>query len=116
MNLGPGLHQAVLFISLRNTMIDDDWYICILALYWLFKCEWKISILAVHTIRCTNRLFWASKLLEFHSISPVYVVRVRKPYVNSLFEPWGLPLWVAFNKLNLVPEPIVSGPISMPKS
>ena len=46
-------------------------------------------------------------LLEFQSIIPVDVVRV-KSYVNSLFNPTGVPMQVSVNKLNLIPERIVA--------
>ena len=45
--------------------------------------------------------FW-----NFNSIIPVDVVRV-KSYVNGLFNPTGVPMWVSVNKLNLIPEWIV---------
>jgi len=51
--------------------------------------------------------FW-----NFNSVIPIDVVRV-KFYVNGLLNPTGVPVWVTVNKLNLVPEGIVSGFISM---
>ena len=62
--------------------LGTDWLLCCL-------------IVGIHA-------FW-----NFNSIIPVDVVRV-KSYVNSLFNPTGIPMWVSVNKLNLIPERIVA--------
>ena len=43
---------------------------------------------------------------------PVDVFRI-KSYVNSLFNPTGVPVWVSVNKLNLIPERIVARRIAV---
>ena len=50
---------------------------------------------------------------NFNSVIPVDVIRV-KSYVNSLFNPTGVPMWVSVNnKLNLIPERIVARRIAV---
>ena len=46
--------------------------------------------------------FW-----NFSPIIPVDVVRM-KYYVNRIFHPTGVPMWVSVNKLNLISERIVT--------
>ena len=51
-------------------------------------------------------------LLEFHSIIPVDVVRV-KSYVNLLFDHACVPLRIMINKIYFLPKRVVSGVASM---
>ena len=51
--------------------------------------------------------FW-----NFYSTIPVDVVRV-KSYMNSLFDPARVVIWVTINKLYFVLEWLVSGVVSM---
>ena len=51
--------------------------------------------------------FW-----NFYSTIPVDVVKV-KPYMNCLFDPVRVVISVTINKLNFVPEWLVSGVVGM---
>ena len=51
--------------------------------------------------------FW-----NFYSTIPVDVVRV-KSYVNCLFDPARVVIWVTINKLYFVPDWLVSGVVGM---
>ena len=99
-------------------MVDGDWCILILV---LVVSAWRISILVVQTILCCSPrgLLWHPSAVvmfdcrhlsiwNFNSVTLVDDVRVM-PKVNGLFNPVDVPGWVAVNKLNLVPERIVSG-------
>ena len=48
---------------------------------------------------------------NFDSVFPIDVFRV-KFYVDSLCYPTRVPVWVAINKLNLVPQRIMAGLVS----
>ena len=49
---------------------------------------------------------------NFNSAIPVDVIRV-KSYVNSFFDPSGVPVRVSINKLYLVPKRVMAGLVGM---
>ncbi len=80
------------------------------------SCDWCISILAVSVSCCSpsGPLSHSSPVVvffdrrhpcfrNFNSIIPVDIIRV-KSYVNCLFDPTFVPVWVAINKLYLIPK------------
>ena len=82
------------------------------------SCDWCVSILTV-PVGCSHSgpLFCSSFFVvflnhghqcfwNFNSIIPVDVVMV-KSYVNRLFDPACVPMWITINKLYLVPKRIV---------
>ena len=87
-------------------------------------CDWCISILIVLIGCCflSGALWYRSAVVlfdrghprfrNFNSVIPTDVVRA-KFYVNGLLNPTGVSVWVAVNKLKLIPERIMFGLISM---
>ena len=49
---------------------------------------------------------------NFNSTIPVDIIRV-KSYVNCLFDPAFVPVWVTINKLYLIPKRVVSGVVGV---
>ncbi|KAL9967653.1 hypothetical protein ACROYT_G025933 [Oculina patagonica] len=49
---------------------------------------------------------------NFNSAIPVDIVRV-KSYLNCLFDPACLPVWIMINKLYLIPKRVVSGVVGV---
>ncbi|KAL9966379.1 hypothetical protein ACROYT_G024441 [Oculina patagonica] len=52
---------------------------------------------------------------NFNSIIPVDIIRV-KSYVNCLFDPAFVPVWVTINKLYLIPKRVVPGWLKITKT
>ena len=97
-------------------MLRCDWLV-------FNSCDWRVSILTV-PVGCSlsGPLFCSSPVVffdrghprfwNFNSTIPVDVVRV-KSYVNRLFDPTCVPMWITINKLYLVPKRIVSGVVGV---
>lgn len=49
---------------------------------------------------------------NFYSTVPVDVVRL-KSYVNNLFDPANVPVWITINELNLIPKQLMSGVVGV---
>ena len=84
------------------------------------SCDWRISILAVPSgVHCNTYRLLCLFIVDIHvSVNFSSIIPIDDICMNSYCEKPLLlllsePVWVAVNKLNLVPERIGSGLISM---